>query len=103
MINIAWTALLHAIFDDRHRRPWYRRSGTGKRVLYVKVDGDPKHWELRECLKQYFGTKNPPERKNLEFWSGCGIRLSIGICPNSRNSVWRVSGSFTESGGVTFR
>lgn len=67
MINIAWTALLHAIFYDRHRRPWYRRSGTGKRVLYVKVDGDPKHWELRECLKQDFGTKNPPERKNLEF------------------------------------
>src|SRR5882672_3819095 len=67
MITISWTALFHAVFYQRGRRPWYRRAHTGKQVRYVKIDGDPKHWELRECLKQYFGTKMTPERRNLDF------------------------------------
>ena len=67
MIVIAWTALMHAVFYRRGRRPWYRHAGTGRRIRYVKRDGDPKHWELKECLKQFFGSKNPAERKNLEF------------------------------------
>jgi hypothetical protein len=70
MITIAWTALFHAIFYQRGRRPWYRRTKTGKQVRYVKVHGDPKHWELRECLRQFYGNKSPPERKNLEFLLG---------------------------------
>lgn len=45
-------------------------SGTGRGVRYVKIDGEPKHWDLSECLKQYHGGKNPPERKNLEFLLG---------------------------------
>ncbi len=72
LITIAWTALLHAISYHRGRRPWYRKKtgATGKGVRYMKVDGEPKHWELSECLKQHFGDKNPPERKNLEFLLG---------------------------------
>lgn len=68
LIIIAWTAALHAIFYRRHRRPWFRRAGVG--VRYVRVDGEPKHWDLSECLKQYFGDRNPAERKNLEFLVG---------------------------------
>lgn len=68
MIVIAWTALFHAIFYRRGRRPWYRRKTLG--VRYVKVDGEPKHWDLSECLKQFYGSENPPERKNLEFLIG---------------------------------
>ncbi len=72
LITIAWTGIFHAIYHRRKRRPWYRlkTSGTGKGVRYAKVDGDPKHWELSECIKQYFGDKTPPERKNLEFLIG---------------------------------
>ena len=72
MIAIAWTALFHAIFYKRRRRPWYRRmaSGTGTGIRYAKVDGEPRHWDLSECLKQYFGGQNPAERKNLEFLVG---------------------------------
>jgi hypothetical protein len=70
LIVIAWTALLHAIFYRKGRRPWYRRAGIGTGVRYVKVDGDPKHWDLAECLGQHFGNTNPPERKNLEFLLG---------------------------------
>lgn len=69
-IIIAWTALFHAIFYHRGRRPWYRRSGPGPRTRYLKVDGEPKHWDLTECLRQYFGDSNPPERQNLLFLAG---------------------------------
>lgn len=74
LLTIAWTGLFHAIFYHRGRRPWYRKKGTkaakGKAIRYVKVDGEPKHWDLAECLKQYFGDKDPPERKNLDFLLG---------------------------------
>lgn len=63
LMVIAWTALLHAVFLKRKIKPYYRR---GRR--YDRVDGDYKTWELRECVRQYFGHDNPPERKNLEFF-----------------------------------
>ena len=71
LITMAWTALLHALFYRKGKRPWYRKPGSaGTGVRYVKIDGDPKHWELSECLKQHYGDKNPPERRNLEFLIG---------------------------------
>jgi hypothetical protein len=70
LIIMAWTALFHAIFYRKGRRPWFRKMGTGTGVRYVKVDGEPKHWDVTECLRQFFGEKNPPERKNLEFLIG---------------------------------
>lgn len=72
LIVLAWTGLFHAIFYRKGKNPWYRsrNSGTGRGVRYVKIDGEPKHWDLSECLKQYFGDQNPPERKNLEFLIG---------------------------------
>ncbi len=66
LIVMAWTALFHAIFYKQRKNPWYQ----GKTRRYVRVDGDPKHWELSECLKQYYGSDNPPERRNLEFLIG---------------------------------
>ncbi|MDY7107958.1 MAG: DUF3644 domain-containing protein [Planctomycetota bacterium] len=72
LIMIAWTALFHAIFYHRSRRPWYRTrtSGSGRGIRYQRIDGEPKHWDLAECLKQFFGDRHPPERKNLEFLIG---------------------------------
>lgn len=69
MITISWTALFHAIFFKRRKKPWCRTraSGSGRAVRYQKIDDEPKHWDLQECVKQYYGDKNPPERKNLEF------------------------------------
>jgi hypothetical protein len=68
LINIAWTAVFHAIFYRKGRRPWFRRPGAG--VRYVRVDGEPKHWDLTECVRQHFGDRQPPERKNIEFLVG---------------------------------
>lgn len=90
MITIAWTALFHAIFYHRRRRPWYRKktSGTGRGVRYIKIDGEPKYWELRECLKQFYADKNPPERKNLEFLLGLRNKIEHRHIPELDASLY---------------
>jgi len=70
MMTIAWTALFHAIFFKRGNKPWHRKKNSGSRILYEKVDGEYKHWELRDCLREFFQGDNPPERQNLEFIIG---------------------------------
>jgi hypothetical protein len=67
LMVLAWTALFHSIFYRRRIKPWYVEQGEGRAIRYKKIEGDPKHWELGECIRQYYGDQNPPERKNLEF------------------------------------
>ena len=67
LMVIAWTSLFHAVFYRRGRKPWYVRSGTGRGIRYEKVDSEPKRWELSECVRQFYGDQNLPQRKNLEF------------------------------------
>ena len=69
LIIIAWTALFHAFFFKEGRKPWYRKNRL-KAIRYERVDGVPKHWDLPECLKEFYGTQNPAERRNLEFLIG---------------------------------
>ncbi len=64
LMNIAWTSLFHAIFERDGVRYFYKKSKN----RYIRIDGERKAWELKECLKQYYKDKNPPERKNLEFF-----------------------------------
>lgn len=65
LMIIAWTSLFHAIFLRRDIRPHYKRA-NGR---FEMIDGDYKHWELKECAKQFWGndTENAV-RKNLEFF-----------------------------------
>lgn len=90
LITIAWMGLLHAIFFHRRRRPWYRKraEGTGKAIRYVKVDGEPKHWDLAECLRQYFLDHNPPERKNLEFLIGLRNKIEHRHLPELDGTLY---------------
>jgi hypothetical protein len=65
LMVIAWTSLFHAIFFRRKVKPFYRQPNR----RFVKIDGDFKHWELDECLREYYGTAtSDPVRKNLEFF-----------------------------------
>jgi uncharacterized protein DUF3644 len=80
---IAWTAFLHAVFYKRKLHPWYKKVGKStKGDRYVRIDGDPKHWDLSECVKQYFGASNPPERRNLEFLIGLRSKIEHRDIPN---------------------
>ena len=47
LIIIAWTALFHAISHKKRKKPWYKKRGkTPNGDRYVRIDGDPKHWDL---------------------------------------------------------
>ena len=84
MIIIAWTALFHAIFYRRNIKPWFKaRNGR-----YIRVDGDPKHWDITECLKQYYGSDNPPVRKNLEFLIGLRNKIEHRHLPELDASLY---------------
>jgi hypothetical protein len=63
LMAIAWTALFHAVFLKRKLKPYYKE---GRR--YRRIDGDYAAWSLKECVRQFYGPDNPPERKNLEFF-----------------------------------
>jgi hypothetical protein len=90
LIVMAWTAFLHALFHHRGTKPWYRTraSGTGTRVRYEKVEGEPKHWDLTECLKQYYGDHNPPERENLRFLIGLRNKIEHRYLPELDSSLF---------------
>lgn len=66
LMVIAWTALFHAIFGKKRVKPYYRQKAHPTR--FERVDGDFKHWELSECVQQFFKDQNPAVRKNLEFF-----------------------------------
>ncbi|MDY6954186.1 MAG: DUF3644 domain-containing protein [Thermodesulfobacteriota bacterium] len=90
MIVIAWTALFHAVFYRRGHRPWYRKktSGKGTGVRYIKIEGEPKHWDLAICLKKYYQDRNPPERRNLEFLIGLRNKIEHRHLPELDASLY---------------
>ena len=67
LMIVTWTAMFHAIFHRRGKKPWYVADDSGPVVKYQEIDGEPRHWELAECVRRYCRSDNPPERKNLEF------------------------------------
>lgn len=65
LMVIAWTSLFHAIFYRKGVKPYHRKPNR----RYERVDGDYRHWELGECLKQYYGNNTGNVvRKNIEFF-----------------------------------
>jgi hypothetical protein len=67
LMIIAWTSLFHAIFLGKRIKPYYRKRNSRR---FEKVEGEPRRWELKECLQQHYKGDNPPVRKNLEFFIG---------------------------------
>lgn len=67
LMIIAWTSLFHAMFFHKGIKPYYRKLSTRR---FDRIDGEPRCWELKECLQQYFKTSSPAVRRNLEFFIG---------------------------------
>jgi hypothetical protein len=88
MITIAWTALFHAMFYKRNRRPQFRRKTAGGAVRYIMIDGERKHWDLAECLKQHYGDKHPAVRRNLEFLLGLRNKIEHRHLPELDPSLY---------------
>ena len=81
LMVIAWTALFHAIFLKMGLKPFHVKLRRGKYIRYEKVDGDNKAWELAECVRQFYGNKNTPARKNLEFFVGLRNKIEHRTMP----------------------
>lgn len=63
LMVIAWTALFHAIFQKQGIAYFYLNE-TGEPKM---INGDKKAWELTSCMKEFYGSSNPPARQNLQF------------------------------------
>jgi hypothetical protein len=72
-MHLAWLYLLHAEFlrDGTDFRYWDPRYKS--RLL--KVDGEPKRWELERCLKERWPDRSEPVRANLALFIRLRNRL----------------------------
>lgn len=72
-MHLAWLYILHAelIRDGVDYRYWDRQY---KRRL-LKVDGEPKRWELERCLKERWPDPTDPVRANLRLFIQLRNRL----------------------------
>jgi hypothetical protein len=71
-MHMAWLYLLHAAFsrDGVDYRYWDQAHRH-----IVRVDGEPKTWELERCVRQRWMQANDPVRRNLEFFIGLRNRI----------------------------
>jgi hypothetical protein len=77
LMVIAWTALLHAVLKRRGVECHYK-GDAGKPIL---IDGDPKMWELAECLREIFKAEQSPVRTNVEFFIGLRNKIEHRYVP----------------------
>ncbi|MCC8167007.1 MAG: DUF3644 domain-containing protein [Planctomycetes bacterium] len=63
MMIIAWTSLMHAIFE-KCGIDYFYYDDKGKPIL---KDDEPKAWELKTCINQY-QSLSPPVTDNLRFF-----------------------------------
>lgn len=62
LMCIAWTSLLHAIFEKQKIKYFYRKKNSNR---FVKIDGENKAWELKKCAKEFFEDENNAVYKNI--------------------------------------
>jgi len=77
MMVIAWRCLFHAIFE-RDSRGYVYTDKDGKTRL---IDGEPKTWELSQCIKEYFADNQTPVRSNLDFIVGLRNKIEHRYVP----------------------
>jgi hypothetical protein len=61
-MQLAWLYLFQARYQREHR-PYFYRKPNGR---YVRIDGEPKSWDLSQFAKEQW-PDNDPVRVNLEF------------------------------------
>jgi len=73
LMSIAWTSLLHAIFEKRSVNYFYKKN----KVRYKMIDGERKAWDLAKSVKNYFIDTIVRNEKILSFLLNSGIKSSI--------------------------
>lgn len=77
MIIIAWTSLLHAIFQKNKIDYFYKENDGSFKI----IDDDYKAWELSECIKQHFGETDDAVVSNLKFLIGLRNKIEHRYVP----------------------
>ncbi|HPM10153.1 MAG TPA: DUF3644 domain-containing protein [Paludibacter sp.] len=86
LMIISWTSLLHAIFLKRKIKPYYKEKNGWN---YVKIDNEYKWWELKKCLKEFYGSEtNNPVRKNLEFFIPLRNKIEHRFLPELDSTIF---------------
>lgn len=65
-MHLAWLYLLHAEFIRDGTDVRYREKKNPRRL--VKIDGEPKLWELERCLRERWIDPKDPVRANISFF-----------------------------------
>lgn len=84
LMSIAWTSLLHAIFEKRNIPYFYKKN----KVRYQMIDGERRAWDLIESVKKYFTDTNSPERKNLEFFTKLRNKIEHRFVPEIDKDIF---------------
>jgi len=85
LMVIAWTALFHAIFLQKRKKPFYRKKNSKR---FERINGDYKAWDLAECVRQFYGANNPPEKLNLNFFIGLRNKIEHRSFPQLDSEIF---------------
>lgn len=102
LMIIAWTSLLHAIFEKKKIKYFYIKWDIRKKEIinwkeyyylykrkskeYLKIDWDKKAWELNECIRNYFD-KDSYIFKNIELFIKLRNKLEHRFMPEIDNEI----------------
>lgn len=89
LMIIAWTSLLHAIFE-RNKVKYYYRDKKNPRI-YQKIDGERRAWELGECIKEYLKDKDnsyEPIKANINFFLPLRNKIEHRFMPELDNMIF---------------
>ncbi len=83
MMVIAWTSLLHAIFEKEGVSYYYQdKDGEDK-----YIDDDLKCWELSKCISEFYKGENDPVRLNISFMIGLRNKIEHRFVPKIDNHI----------------
>ncbi|MDY6865855.1 MAG: DUF3644 domain-containing protein [Halobacteriota archaeon] len=85
MMIIAWTALLHAIFERDGIKYYYRKKNSNR---YVYIDNDKKAWNLETSIKEYIQDGNASVRKNVEFFIKLRNKIEHRFLPELDHQIF---------------
>jgi len=79
-MNIAWTSLFHAIFE-RDKVKYYYKDPNDRRK-YIRIEGEPKSWDISRCANIYFkGDNKNPVFCNVSFFISVRNRIEHSYAP----------------------
>lgn len=83
MMVIAWTSLLHAIFE-REGISYYYQNKDGENK---QIDNEPKCWELNKCISVFYKGQNNPITLNIDFMIGLRNKIEHRFIPKIDNHI----------------